>query len=140
MSRTEIFGLLAGVMLAMMTCVEVLPVKINPWGWLLGELREAITGEIKIQLDNLSSEVKGLGAEMKHQQAESCLARIIRFGDELLHDTLHSKEHFDQILLDIAIYEHFCQNNPEYANGVAGLTIARIKQVYAECLKEHNFL
>lgn len=140
MSLTEMTGLLAALAALLMTCVEVLPVRFDPWGWLFRQVGQAINSEIKVQLDDLSCEVKKLGAELKRQQAEGCRARIIRFGDELLHDTRHSKEHFDQILLDVSVYERYCDEMPGAANGVAALTIARIKQVYGDCLREHNFL
>lgn len=140
MSLTEAIGILAAIVAGVMTCVEVMPIRINPWGWFLGQIGQAINGDIKIQLDRLSLEVQGLAAEIKRQQAESCLARIIRFGDELLHDERHSKEHFDQILLDISLYEQYCRANPQFANGVAELTIERIEQVYGDCLRFHNFL
>lgn len=140
MSPTEILAIPMGVFLLVMTLVEIAPVRCDPWGWLFAELGRAINGEVLRRVELLSVEVQDLSAQIKRQQAESCLARIIRFGDELLHDTLHTKEHFDQILLDISVYERYCGIEPGFVNGVAALTIARIKQVYENCLREHNFL
>lgn len=140
MCLTELAGALAALVAGVMTCVEVLPVRLNPWGWLFRQLGQAINGDIREELAGLRRQVESLSGELRRQQAESCQARIIRFGDELLHDALHSKEHFDQILLDISVYEQYCDANPQMANGVAALTIARIKQVYGDCLREHNFL
>lgn len=140
MSLAEVLLSPLGVLVLIMTLVEVAPIRIEPWRWLFAKLGQAINGEVLIRVERLSEEVQELGCEIKRQQAESCQARIIRFGDELLHDTLHSKEHFDQILLDISVYEQYCRAHPEFANGVAALTIARIKQVYGNCLREHNFL
>lgn len=140
MSLTEVLAVPMGVILLVMTVIEVSPIRCDPWGWLLTGLGRAINGEVLERVELLSVEVQELSAQIKRQQAESCQARIIRFGDELLHDTLHSKEHFDQILLDISVYERYCGIEPGFANGVASLTIARIKQVYENCLREHNFL
>lgn len=140
MSLTELAGVLMALLAGVMTCVEVLPVQLNPWEWVFRQLGQAINGDICDELAGLRRQVESLGAELRRQQAESCQARIIRFGDELLHDALHSKEHFDQILLDISVYEQYCDANPQMANGVAALTIARIKQVYGDCLRERNFL
>lgn len=140
MSLAEVCCAVMGAAVSLLTLVELLPVKINPWGHLLRALGRAINGEVLLRVELLSGEVRDLGAAFQRQQAESCRARIIRFGDELLHDDLHSKEHFDQILLDIAVYEQYCRSEPTFANGVTDLTIVRIKQVYANCLREHNFL
>lgn len=140
MSPTEILAVPMGVLLLVMTVIEVAPIRCDPWGCVLAWLGRAINGEVLRRVELLSDKVQELGAEIKRQQAESCQARIIRFGDELLHDTLHSKEHFDQILLDISVYERYCSSDPSFANSVVVMTGTRIKEVYAECLERHSFL
>ncbi len=140
MSLTEYVAAVLAAMASVMTFVEIMPLQVKPWGRLLQQLGRAINGEVLAEVERLSAELQSLSVAFGQQQAENCRARVIRFGDELLHDELHSKEHFDQILLDISFYEQYCRDNPNFANGVAAMTIARIKQVYANCLREHNFL
>ena len=67
-------------------------------------------------------------------------SHILRFGDELRRGVPHSKEHFDQILLDISKYEHYCETHPNFPNGQAIATIKQIKKTYQICLEENNFL
>ena len=66
--------------------------------------------------------------------------RILRFNDELLHGTRHSKEHFDQVLGDITSYESYCAGHPEYENNKAVLAIQHIKRIYQQCITENDFL
>lgn len=69
-----------------------------------------------------------------------CRARILRFGDEILHGQKHSKEHFDQILLDCTMYENYCERHPGFKNNIAGATIDMIKSTYNDCMKNKTFL
>lgn len=123
-----------------LSLVQVSPIKINPWGWLLGRLGCLLNADLICRVDGLGADLQNVSAELARQQAKSCRANIIRFGDELLHDELHSKEAFDQILIDVSEYERYCAEHPDFTNNVAVLTIKRIKDVYGECLKEHSFL
>lgn len=140
MSFTDALGIFMGAVISFLTVIEVLPVRIDPWRYLLRGVGRAINGEVLHRVELLGDEVKSLNAAFKRHQAETCRARIIRFGDENLHNERHSKEHFDQVLLDIAVYEQYCSDTPGFANGVAALTIEHIKRIYADCLRTHSFL
>lgn len=133
MTLGELFCSGCGGIVLALTLIQVAPIRCDPFGWLLRWAGRSFNGEVLSRVENLS-------AELGRQQAKNCRANIIRFGDELLHNTLHSKEAFDQVLLDIDEYEQYCEAHPEFPNGVAVLTAKRIKQVYAECLERHSFL
>ena len=66
--------------------------------------------------------------------------RVLRFGDELLHDVRHTKEHFDDVLRDITEYEKYCLEHPEFENDQMHITAEHIKETYHKCLREHSFL
>lgn len=125
---------------AMLTILQVAPIKINPWSWLAKKIGHAFNHDLYEKILCIERNM----ADMKHQAEErditDCRGRILQFGDELLHDEHHSKERFDQILLDISFYEHYCDTHHEYSNNVALLTIARIKEIYKKCMKERSFL
>ena len=77
---------------------------------------------------------------MDERDAILCRSRILLFGDEILHEVRHSKEHFDQILLDISTYEDYCREHPAFENNIARQTIELIQTVYHDCLIQHDFL
>ena len=77
---------------------------------------------------------------MDERDAILCRSRILLFGDEILHEVRHSKEHFDQILLDISTYENYCDTHPTFENNQSVMTIQNIKDVYHDCMKKHDFL
>lgn len=129
-----------GVLLILLTLIQIAPVKINPWSWLAKNIGKAINGEVVEKVDNLSTDIRNLRDECEEREATACRTRILRFGDEILHDVRHSKEHFDQILIDITAYENYCASHPDFRNNVAVATIRRINQVYAQCIRNNNFL
>ena len=140
MTLLEIVTYGGGALIALMTLVQIAPIKINPWGWLGKKIGRAINGEVIEKVDSLSKDVAKNKADDDEQWASLSRSHILRFGDELLHGVAHSKEHFDQILLDISKYEKYCAEHKDYLNDVAHETIKRIKKTYQKCLEDNNFL
>ena len=119
-------GQWALVLAVLATVVELVPVKINPWGWLLGIIGKALTKDISDKLEQ--------------KDAEDARNHILRFGDEIKNKVRHSEEYFNQILEDITKYEKFCESHPDFKNARTIATKQIIKDVYAKCLKEKDFL
>lgn len=129
-----------GALLVLMTIVQITPIKINPWSWLGRVIGRAINGEVLEKVDTLTNDVAKNKADDDEQWVSLSRSHILRFGDELKHGVPHSQEHFDQILLDISKYEHYCDSHPEYPNGKAVATIKLIKNTYQKCLENNDFL
>lgn len=126
--------------LATMTVLQVAPIKINPWTWIARAIGRAINAEVIAEVGNLKQEVQTIKKNTEEHEAKSARVRILRFGDEILHDVKHSQEHFNQVLLDITEYEEYCSKHPEFRNNVTGITTKRIMETYEKCLKDNNFL
>lgn len=129
-----------GALLILMTLIQITPIKLNPWSWIGRIIGRLINGEVLEKVDALSEDVKRNKNDDDEQWASLSRTHILRFGDELLHNVKHSKEHFDQVLLDIKKYEEYCDSHPNYLNNVAHATIQRIKKTYQECLEKNDFL
>lgn len=136
----ELAGGGAVILIAVATLVQVSPIKVNPWSALARAIGRAINGELIAKVDNLESEVKAIRHTNGEQNAEDRRVRILRFGDEILHDVKHSKEHFDNVLKDIASYEQYCRDHPEFENGRTVQTIEIIEETYKKCFETHTFL
>ena len=129
-----------GLLLIIMTVVQITPIKINPWSWVGKCIGRAINGEVLDKVDDLSCELADHKAKSEERHATLCRAHILRFGDEVLHGIPHSKEGYDNILLDIDAYEEYCDSHPGYKNNVALATIQHIKKMYHKHLEEDSFL
>lgn len=130
----------SGLLIALLTLIQIAPVKINPWSAIAKTLGRAINKEMMDKLESLDKEVKQLRDATDLESVLNCRVRILHFGDETLHDQRHTKEHFDQILRDIDKYEHYCDTHPEFENNVTVLTSTRIKEIYRKRLADGDFL
>lgn len=126
MTLQEILVSGGGILILLLTLIQVTPLKLNPWSAIAKALGKALTIEVLDKLDENS--------------ASTCRYRLIRFDDELRHHVKHTQEHFDQILDDITTYERYCKEHPNYPNSKAVLAIENIKSTYVKCRKENSFL
>lgn len=131
-------GLLA--LLGGMTLVQISPIKVDPWSWLARRIGRALNGEVLERVDKLEDGVKSIREIGDEREAKNTRIRILRFGDEILHGVEHSKEHFDQILLDITEYHQYCEDHPEFKNNMTELTTQKIMSTYSELWEENGFL
>ena len=122
------------------TFVEVSKIRINPWTWLARTIGRAMNGDLIERIDRLEERVERSDAKAEERDAISQRTRILRFGDELLHDKKHSKEHFDEVLRDIKRYETYCDTHKEFENGTTVATTQLIKDTYRRLLESHGFL
>ena len=134
MSIQEIITNGGGVLVAVMTLVQIAPVKINPWSWLARAIGKAMG------LDRIEKKLDAHILMDDRRTADGHRARILHFNNELLRDIDHTKEEFTEVLLEIDEYEKHCDKHPEYPNNRAVLAIENIREVYKERLKRHDFL
>ena len=124
--QTLLFGS-GGALLLLMTIVQISPIKFNPWSYIGRAIGRLINGEVLAEVGNIRAELKDHKAKSEERHATLCRAHILRFGDEVRHGIPHSKEGYDNILLDIDSYEEYCEKHPDYKNNIALATIAHIK-------------
>ena len=129
-----------GVLLILMTLIQITPIKFNPWSWIGRCIGRAINGELMSKMDVIDKELADHKEKSEERHATLCRSHILRFGDEVRHGVPHSKEGYDNILLDIDSYEEYCEKHPGYKNNVAVATIAHIKKMYQKHLEEDSFL
>lgn len=128
------------IVIAILSIVQFSPIKVDPWTFIAKSIGRAINADIREDLQKLSRDVDLLREKADARAAITSRTRILRFGDELLHEVRHSKEHFDQTLQDITEYEAYCREHPDFVNNMTQLTAKRIKDKYAELLRENDFL
>ena len=120
--------------------LQLAPVRISPWSWLGRQIGKAVNGEVLDKLERLESRIDRMEEQGEEDKMATARIRILRFGDECTRGISHSEEHFNQVLDDINGYEAYCGDHPDYKNAKAVLTIARIKEIYAQRLESGDFL
>lgn len=129
-----------GILIILAGMIKIPKIEINIWNLIGRTIGRSINKEVMDRVDILSKEVDDLRKDEELERVRFARQRILRFNDEILFDQRHSKEHFDEILDDITLYEHYCNDHEEYENNKAVLAIATIREVYKRCLKTHDFL
>lgn len=129
-----------GALFIVMTLVQISPIRFNPWSYIARKIGKAINGEVIEKVDQIGVDVQKLRNECDEREANLCRTHILHFNDEILHDVQHTKEHFDQILIDISNYESYCDLHPTYRNNIANDAISRIERTYQKCGDDGTFL
>ena len=139
----ENLGMGALGLVVLFSLIEVSKIKINPWSWIGNLFNKELRAKIDQQgeqIDSLSVKIADVQTEVNENAAMSSRYRILRFDDEIRHGTIHTKEHYDQIMVDIDIYEGFCDRHPDFKNNLAKNAISNIKRVYVLHNNENSFL
>ena len=120
--------------------VEKTSKTMKPLTKLARAIGRAINGDLIDKVEGLEQKIEKMDQDDKLQRAKDARTRVLRFGDELIHDVRHTKEHFDDVLRDITEYEKYCDEHPKFENDQMHITAEHIKETYHKCLREHSFL
>ena len=140
MSIQEILLAGGGVLLFVMSVVQIAPIEIKPWSAIARAFGRAINAEVLRDLKTVKQDLTDHIRIDGERDADEHRARILRFNNELLRDIPHTKEEFIDVLADIDFYERYCRDHENYKNNRAVHAIANISRVYDDRLREHDFL
>ncbi len=147
MSIQEIVAGSGGILVVLMTIVQLSPIHVDPWSAIGHELGKVLNGDVLKKLDEMekmqTDTRKTIDDHVRmddERNADLHRMQILRFNTELLRNVRHTKEDFNEILFNIDCYEKYCAGHPEYQNNRAVHAIRNIKRVYDECMENHDFL
>ena len=86
----------------------------------------------------LEKKVDQLADRLEEHKATLARTHILRFADELHNGTIHSEEYFRQQILDIDTYNNYCENHPEFANGLTRMASEYIRDEYRRQYLHNN--
>lgn len=132
---------------AVLSLLEIAPIKVNPWSAIARGLGRAFNAEVLADLKAVQQAQKDTRSALdKHQaaddeyKAECHRAALLAFNTSLLRGELHTQEDFFDAFRHIDQYEDYCRSHPGYKNNRASHAIANIGRVYDERLKARDFL
>lgn len=140
MSVEDVILGVGGILVALMSLVQLAPVKINPWSALAKALGRAINADLMQELAATKTALEKHIQMDDERNADAHRAKILAFNTELLRGIDHTREDFIEILAEIDCYESYCRAHPDYKNNRAVHAIANIGRVYDDRLKKHDFL
>jgi len=130
----------AGLLIILAGLIRIPKLEINIWTALAHVVGRALNGEVITKVDKLAADFEKHLLDEEQERVKIARQRILRFNDELLFRTKHSKEHYDDVLEDIDMYEEYCMCHPEYKNNKANRAIEHIRNEYDSHLQNHDFL
>ena len=147
MSIQDILTSSGGVLVILMTLVQVSPIKINPWSAIGRMIGKVVNKDVIEKLEKMGEFQKDTRAQLDEhirlddeRNADLHRVYILRFNREILRENIpHTREDFVEVLSEIDFYERYCKEHPEYENNRAVMAIQNIKRTYSEKLENHDF-
>lgn len=99
-----------------------------------------IEAKIDEGFDKVNDQIADIRFDVQLERVKNARIRILRYSDEITSGIEHSKESFDQTLIDMDEYEDYCRVHPAFENNRTTLANQRIRDVYKKLLKENAFL
>ena len=130
----------SGLLVLLLSIIQIAPIKLNPWSAIARAIGNAINADLLKKLSKTESMLQEHMEMDDKRNADMHRWRILDFNNELLQDVPHTREDFIDILAEIDEYEDFCKNHPDYKNNRATHAIGNIGRVYDYRLKKHYFL
>ena len=119
------------ILAAILTIVQVTPIKFNPWTWLKNFIA------LPKQLENLEHEFNDDRAFRWRSlifNRSRTIEKSLKTGDLL------RREEWEDTIETIGNYERYCEGHPEFKNELAVQTIEYIKNQYQFALEHNLFL
>ena len=147
MTLKEIVAGSGGVVLVLLTLLQIAPVKINPWSAIALWIGRALNSEVLKELADVRSTQQVTAKKLDDhiaadevRHANRLRERILQFNNELLRNIPHTREDFIEILAVIDAYNSYCRTHEDYQNNRAIHAIKNIERVYDDRLAKRDFL
>lgn len=130
------------------TCIQISPIKLNPWDVLLGWIGERFNSGMNKKIDKIDIRVdkmeKQIDEHIKDNKYDEILKKrqyLVDFVTEGVNGKRHTKESFETALKISDEYEQFFKNNKDdkITNNVINSTIHAIRAKYEEHLLKADF-
>lgn len=132
-------GPIALLFIVAMTLVQISPIKINPWSaivkWIGSNLNKEVIEKVDLIEKRLDEHIR------MSDEADIRVRRtnILDFSSSVIRGVNYHREKFDFMIVECDNYEKYCKEN-HIINGVADASIAEIRRIYQEHLRNDDFL
>lgn len=127
MTGGQVAGWGLAALAALLTLVQISPLKVNPWDRILGWIGQKLNGK---QLTDLQKQVTAMWVN-SHRRHILMFARECRAGVE------HSPDEWSNALVIADEYEVYCSEK-HVANGIVKADTLYIRNLYQELSREHR--
>lgn len=147
MSLWEIVLGSGGGLIILLTLIQISPIKINPWSSFARAIGKAINADLAIKLEQTTSRLDKIEDKLnetiekeEEREIKQARSRILNFANEMMLGVRHTKDMFDEVLLDCDDYEKYCEEHKSFRNSIAEESINCIREAYHYCREKRAFL
>lgn len=116
-----------GIIVLILTIVQITPIKLNPWSWLK-------------DFFSMPSKLNKIEKDVEQNIIEESRIRIIRFACDIRRGEEFDEESYSMIMEDIDVYTNYCRVHPNFRNGKCKMAIKLITEQYEVKRKGRAFL
>lgn len=109
--------------------IEVAPIKLNPWSYLLKSLGNKINADVINRLEIVEGQLKAQDSKIDNNEKDRIRYEILDFARSCRKNEPHTKEEFDHILEQYDKYEVILAKL-EQPNGKVTQAMKYITQLY----------
>lgn len=147
MGLNEMFLSGGGIVLVLLTLIQITPIKINPWTKIGNMVGKCFNAEITKELQEIKATLDETQKSLQEhiimddiRDTDEHRYKILKFNTELLRNMKHTEEDFNEVLYNIDCYEHYCSTHPNYKNNRCVMAIKNITHRYQKCMRTGDFL
>jgi hypothetical protein len=126
----EMAGWAVGLLILLLSLVQISPAKLNPWDNILGWIGKKTNGAAEKRLDKLEKHIREMWIN-NHRQT------ILTFARECRANIEHSSDEWTNVLNVAEEYEKYVTEN-EVTNGIITQDTEYIRNLYQEMSREHR--
>lgn len=126
------------IVVLVMTIVQVAPIKVNPWDFVLGWIGDRTNSHIINKVDRLDQKLTDHIQESREGSVKRKRLRIIAFVEDGINGKRYTKEAFENMIRECDDYERFIKETG-MPNGVIEASIEVIRSRYKEHLNNGDF-
>lgn len=137
---------LLGVLVIVTGCIEIVPIKINPWTALLVWAGSRINRKMNERIEQLEKKQEDFEkkfdsyvSDQKKKDLDDMRSQILSFCNECMRHKQHTREQFRFIIRRCDEYEKHIEEN-HLKNGEISDAIEQIRSIHRKCLAENSFL
>ena len=124
---------------ALSVIIEITPIKLNPWSWILRGLGRMLNADVTEDLKQTNEELKVLAQKMDDHEIDQLRWNILDFANSCRNGVHHSREEFAHVFAAFDNYERILRDRG-MSNGQVMQDFAFIQKIYDHCMEKNDFL
>ena len=127
------------LILGTVTLIDVSPLKIDPWKWIIKGIGNLIFGEMRKEISEMKQDVSDLKRDFEDNKAKEKRWHILDFVNACRRGEDHSREEWSHAMSELAEYEVYCELH-KITNGVIEEDAKYLRHLYYERNLKNDFL